>query len=233
MYTITELLSSSLFFIVYTIYLAGGLRRDHSADIRLIWYFFSLGLVVTILVLFWSISYYPEIIEEIRNYELAGSPKIEKFKMGETTRQVLRLHDMASNIVGEAKLVGAIVTLLIIPQVLSYVFSGMFGCASKPLLVGAGFSFMAWSAVKFFAFLGGVTLCTGVVAQICEIFIDWKQLYLPLTFASVWEAHMILSLYRKKDYYIKWIKDHCPTRLWQAFEHAHAWATRNERAPIH
>ena len=56
----------------------------------------------------------------------------------------------------EIKILGTVVAVVILPQLFSYALSGLVGCAATPILLGATFRFVFWSAIKFLVVAAGI-----------------------------------------------------------------------------
>ena len=79
----------------------------------------------------------------------------------ETVGKLLQMWVTSSqDIDQEALILLGIFWLLIVPQVLSYLTSGVFGCASKPVFVSKITSFIAWSFIKGLVVLSGLNAIT-------------------------------------------------------------------------
>jgi len=59
-----------------------------------------------------------------------------------------------------------IAALFIVPQILSYVISGLFGCGSPPILFATVSKVVTWSFIKFFCVLSGI-LAAQSIAALC------------------------------------------------------------------
>lgn len=134
---------------VFAIWLTGRkLANGHGSDIRIVWYLFSLALTSTFFVAWWA----------------SGAGAIDatgsfRGMAGSVLRELLMVTiDITSSI----KFYGGIVALVVVPQFMSWVLSGLFGCAAAPILVGPTFRFFFWSIVKSFVVAAGVILATGV-----------------------------------------------------------------------
>jgi hypothetical protein len=56
----------------------------------------------------------------------------------------------------ELYILGAVAVLFILPQILSYLISGVFGCGSPPILVATVSRIVTWSLIKFFCVVAGI-----------------------------------------------------------------------------
>lgn len=138
-----------VFAAVFTIGYAGRqLASHHGSDIRVVWYLFSLALISTLLVAWWARS--TGAIDAAGSFHGAAGAVIGKFL------------ELMLDLQSDLKILGAMVALVIFPQFLSYVLSGLFGCAVAPILIGATFRFFFWSVVKSFVITAGIVLVVAV-----------------------------------------------------------------------
>jgi len=119
------------------------LRKRQSAAVSTLFYFFSLAFYLTVLVAWWAV--WKGAITHGGN---AASP------VGEWLLKVMTaLYDLGDEIAGTA----ALASVVVIPQVMSYLLSWPFGCASQPSFVDASVKFIAWAVAKSMAVCSGIT----------------------------------------------------------------------------
>jgi hypothetical protein len=171
---------------VWLLSLVWILRRSHARHIYLIWYVFSFFFV-----LFLSLNV------------VAGHNQqhIEDIFGSSAKAYFMTLYDLLTDGEGEIKMVLGIVGLVVLPQFLTYILSGVTGSASPPLLVSHSMDFAIWSLAKFSAALSAIVLADWAVK------VDWQQwrnfdiitslsLFLAiwllvLSFLLVWMHHVI------------------------------------------
>jgi hypothetical protein len=114
-----------------------NLRDQHSAHVYMIWYTYSLTLCVTSLVIFTD----PQIIPG-----LVDTDKIHLSSLEEGTRNLMKdLLDPPK----ELYLISAVLLVFVVPQLISFVLSGIFGCASTPKFISRVSTACVFSLVKF------------------------------------------------------------------------------------
>ena len=120
------------------------LSRKHGRDLRVVWYFFSLSLVITCGIVWWAIN--TGAIDEHGTFH--GNA-------GDAIKKVLNIMlDLNADI----QIFATIAAVITVPQLLSYVLSGFCGCAALPLLIEESFRFFVWNLVKSFAVVSGILL---------------------------------------------------------------------------
>ena len=118
------------------------LRREFPTDVCVVWYFFSLALVISILGHEWAVRH-----GAINTF---GQPLDE---IGQALKKVMEVY---LDFYTDVAIIAGLVILFIVPQWLGYFLSGLFGCATKPSFFGAGMTFLFWGIAKFFAVGGGI-----------------------------------------------------------------------------
>ena len=119
------------------------LRRTHSGHIYVIRLFFSFFFV------FFAFLYFAAALNNVKVEEVFGE-KARKF--------FVILLDYLRDGEGEIKLVLVMVGLVVLPQWLTYVLSGLSGSASPPVFVSQVTDLAIWSLVKFSAALAGIVM---------------------------------------------------------------------------
>jgi len=119
----------------------------NSDDLNILWYLFSLTLVITIIVIVWVIP-----TGVFAHIEFLGRPTDEKGKL------LYALGDALTDFGVELKLLFAAVLVVLIPQALAYVACALNGCASRVRFVDACTSFVFWGVVKFFSVAAGYSV---------------------------------------------------------------------------
>ena len=119
------------------------LKQRHSPEIYTIWYIFSFFLL-----LFFALYYFAEKEGTEVTHVLGPS----------YTETLTLVHHTLTDVRGELLLVAAVVYLAIIPQLLTYLLSGLSGSATPPLFVQQTATIAVWSVIKFLAGLSGILL---------------------------------------------------------------------------
>jgi hypothetical protein len=193
---------------------AMGLRRTNSDDVQTVWYFFSLSFVITLLAVIWG--------NQHGAFDAHGETK------GEAGHILSKLLEFISDSETDAKIIGFVLAVLVAPQVLSYIFSSLFGCASSVWFVEAGIKFALWSVVKFFTVLSGVVCSLAIFGpskyQIDDNFVVALML-ITLAFAP-------LFLYRKTEIILARLGALCPATPRRWLRVFHQWATRNRASQV-
>jgi hypothetical protein len=208
---------SAAFFLVFLLiglYSIHQLSRNRGDDIRVVWYLFSLSLVVTFGIALWAVD-----IDAINK---SGSFN------GTSGEMLKKLLDFMLDLNTDFKILLAIVTFIVLPQLLSYVLSGISGCASPPFLIERSWMFFIWGLVKSFA------VCAGIIFSIA-IFVIWKDWHdswsdtLPLFYLStmlVMLSFSTLFTHREAKTQAIDLKKNCPS-LGNLFKGMHRWFTRH------
>lgn len=129
-------------------YMGTRLADHNGSDVRIVWYLFSLSSVCTAVAAIWASSV--GAIDPSGSFHGGWGKTIESF-----LRFMLDLDT-------DVKVFAAILAIFVIPQITSYLLSGLFGCASSPLLVGRAFGLFVWSVVKSFVFASGILLTVAI-----------------------------------------------------------------------
>lgn len=123
------------------------LRRDYPHEIYGIWYIFFLFFLLFGALYFIAEKENTEVVEALGPSFVAALSAV---------------HHMLTDLQGELLLVAAIVYVGILPQLLTYLFSGLSGSASAPIFVRQIGLIAIWSLIKFMAGLGGILLAQWV-----------------------------------------------------------------------
>lgn len=206
---------AAIFLFLYLVrYFTLHLSREHGGDIRVVWYFFSLSLVVTFVIALWAVD--SGAITEHGTFQGGAGEALQKL-----------LHFML-DLNADIKILVVIFAFIVLPQVFSYVLSGLSGCASNPLLIRESFSFFVWGLIK--AFAG----CAGIISSL-SMFGLWKNLagwsvqgafaMLFTSVALIFFSFLVLFQYRAAETVAADIHNRCHSRLVAM----HRWFTRAER----
>src|ERR1700732_3960548 len=124
-------------------------RKDCISELNVTWFAFSFALLI-----WWALQF------------ILGSGTIEPSKEKlylEITRSGL------TDPIEELWLVGAVIFVAIVPQLLTYILSGLAGTASTPKLVWQFEKIAIWSLIKFLAVAGGITVAEAFLSDYEEM----------------------------------------------------------------
>lgn len=133
---------------IFVIRYAGlALAKHHGSDVRLVWYFFALATTTTLLIAIWA--------RRSGAIDATGS-------FHGTAGKVLEVAlVMMLDLKGEIELLAGAFVLVLVPQLFSYVFAGLLGCAADPILVSATFRTIFWFILKSMVVASGVVVATA------------------------------------------------------------------------
>jgi hypothetical protein len=95
------------------------------------------------------------------------------------------VYDMLTNINDELALLGAIFVLAVIPQLMTYFISGVFGAATAPKFIGETITFVIWCFIKFSAGLGGILNAEPFVKMVVGKPVSYRDLGPGLLYTAV------------------------------------------------
>jgi hypothetical protein len=124
------------------------LADKNGTDVRVVWYVFSLAFIATCLAAAWASS-----VGAIDNHGVF---------QGELGAAVNALLNFMLDLDTDLKIFSTILALVLLPQITSYVLSGLFGCASAPIFVGGAIRVYVWSVVKSFVVAAGIVLSVAL-----------------------------------------------------------------------
>lgn len=206
----------SAFMIALLYYSGRVLRKKHEGDIRIIWYFFSLTLVISHIIGFWATG--NGAIDASGSFVGGAGAFIEKL-ITSTLNVELSLYIMA-----------AVVALILLPQFLCYIFSGIFGVAASPIYVGESISFLIWGLIKTFIVVSGV----ATTILLFGYFLSWKSFnteniiaWTLISLAFCFFSFITLLLYREYEEMLNDIKKIIPDRLLKILARLHSLFTRH------
>lgn len=140
-------------------YLGHKLADQNGADIRAVWYLFSLAFISTGVAIIWAGS--------IGAVDGQGSFQGD---LGVVLNEFLKfMLDLNTDL----NVFCTILATTLFPQFISYILSGFFGCASAPLFVGGSIRFFIWGVVKSFVVAAGIILNFSVYGYFNN-WIDWN-----------------------------------------------------------
>lgn len=129
--------------LLYLLYISiMQLRLKHAGYVRAMWYMFSFAGCMTLVVGCWA--------NEVGAFDAQGKPQ------GRIGEFIMNLIPIILDVNHEAELIFTVVFLVVAPQFLSYILSGVFGCAEEPVFVNAILTFATWFLAKSFATVSAV-----------------------------------------------------------------------------
>lgn len=208
----------SVFLIVFA---CRQLAREHGSDIRVIWYFFGLATTISFMLSHWA--------------RVSGAiDKEGKFQgaMGEILSFLLKA---SLDLQGSMILVLAIVGVILVPQIISYFFSGLAGCGSAPMFADTSLWLIAWGTIKSMAVAAGVALVVPTYAYVYR----WSDSSAQFAQGMMLLALMLLSLafittylYRDLLQMSSLITKLTPRRIRWAVLRSRRWLSRHDNPTI-
>jgi len=120
------------------------LRVKYGTSVHVIWYLFSLAWCVAIIALPWA--------QDTGFIDESGKA------VNASGKVFMSAFNFSLDLDADFQFLLALVFLIVGPQGISYLLSGIFGCASRPRLVTYCVDFFAWSMAKSSAVAAGVLL---------------------------------------------------------------------------
>ena len=155
------LLSGLLFLVIICISII-MIRRDHAHHVNTLWYlFFLISCCYSGLLVYLHDS----------NLILFGNP-YSQYTLWE--KAVAWIIKVSTDVKGELFFVFAILLLVIVPQCLCFLISGIFGCGSPPILISTTTRVTILSLIKFFCVLSAI-----FAGQSIYIFYTGDYIYTP------------------------------------------------------
>lgn len=201
----------SCFFVSW--YSIRQLRKNHGRDVRVVWYLFSLTLVITCGIASWAVS--------------NGALNEHGFE-GELGAFLEKFLSAMLNLEASLTFLLAIAGLIVLPQIIGYFLSGLSGCASAPFLIEGSLSLLVWGLVKSFSVCGGIVISLAVFGMWHDWY-TWQQLGLVMTYTSlmlIMFSFIVLLMYREAETVTSDIHKHFP-KLYARCLAIHLWCTRH------
>lgn len=164
-----------------------AVRRDQQHHVHTVWYIFSLTLC---LMLALDLYIYVSFITERRSSFGQAAGDIIIFVFNSSTK-----------VSEEIYILIFIFWILIVPQTLSYIISGIFGCGSRPILISQITAFVIWSLIKSLSVVSGILAALSVFALYGEPYLRPKD-SLPLLIKALISISMsfsIMAIYYKME----------------------------------
>lgn len=198
-----------LFFVV--VGLTYLLREKNGSDIRVVWYLASLTAMISFGVAWIAIS--------------TGAIKDGEF-VGEYGVLLKSLIGFMFDLEKDFLIVTGIASLIIVPQLVCYILSGLSGNAKSPILMNASLSFLIWGVIKSLVVCASILVSVGLLYLLgylpesgdTSFFVVIGLYFLLLAFG-------IISVYREGERFARYVVKHLP-----CLKHIHIWFTRKEKA---
>lgn len=204
-------------FLIGLIYYAGRvLRAKHDSDIRIVWYFYALTLVVSHLIGFCAVTY-------------GAIDSTGEFR-GEAGNLINDLIIASLDINLSLSIIFGALLLILGPQFISYIFSGLLGVAASPIYISESLSFLVWGIVKTFIVVSGIL----TTILLFGLYLSWS--YFQSSNIIAWIIHslifclfsfFVLMVYRESEEFLSDVRNFIPNKVVELFKHVHFWCTRH------
>ena len=206
-----------IMFLAILVYCGNLLRSEHSSDIRVIFFFYSLTIVITSILGVWAVM--AEVIDDKGNF------------IGDAGNILAWLVGASLNIKSSLYVIVAITISLIMPQILNYILSGLFGVATSVIFFSESYSFAMWWVVKTFVVAAGVTTVTPLFA----VYFQWDwfnqvETSLIISLCLLSYSFMLLGFYRKGTRIVEKVVSKLPQKIRVVGRHIHNWCRRADKA---
>lgn len=197
------------------------LADKHGSDIRIVFYLFSLGAVVTLLVALWGAA--------------MGAVDAHGDFHGQLGSVLKGMQAFSTDVLGEFCFLAGLVALITVPQLATYLLSAPFQVATSPRYVGFASRTFIWGMVKSFVVAAGVLEAIALYGHFAgwsNGVRDWKTLALIavlLVLACPGVSLMLLWMYRDATVESPHPPRKEPTGLFKLLSRIHAYATRKSK----
>lgn len=192
------------------------LRTKHDSDIRVVWYFYGLTVVISSLIGLWAVNY--------------GAINSSGSFVGEAGAFINNLIKASVDINLSIIIILAFLSLVLLPQFICYLFSGVYGVAKSPIYISESLSFLIWGVVKTFVVVSGVTTTITLFGAV----LSWKSFdinnilgWILLSMSFCLFSFLTLMMYRESEEVVKDINNITPDFIINLFNRFHGMLTRN------
>ena len=133
-------------------YMGLKLADGHGTDVWVVWYLFSLASTSTFLIAAWASS--------------VGAVDTRGSFHGDLGSAIGALLNFMLDLEAEIKLFASLLVIVVVPLLASYLLSGLFGCASRLILVGRSVSFFVWGVVKSLVVAAGIVFALALFGYV-------------------------------------------------------------------
>jgi hypothetical protein len=184
--------------------------RGRAADIYVIWYVNSL---------FFVLFYGLEVATKLQGVSLLDV-------CGPYKEVCNSVYDMLTNSEHEFLLIYVLLGIALVPQILTYLLSGLSGCASAPHYVSEITSIGLWSIIKFTAGLGGILVASSLAALTVRQSVSFHEFgmgfrWLPTAFFMALGHHLLVREFPQM------IREERDSRVLRFLSRIHRLATWN------
>ena len=184
--------------------------------IFLVWFFYFFTVVVSTIIGLIAIDF----------GAIDGDGSFE----GEHGEYLNQLIGISLDIGVSFKIISAVICIIIVPQLFSYLFSGFYGVAKYPVFLGESWSLLVWWIVKTFVVVAGVvTVIPTFGAVLAWESFSLKQIVgwyiLAVSFCNF--SFGVLVIYREIEEVVDDAGRFIPARVISVFSAAHRWFVRN------
>lgn len=109
-----------IFMLIVGTFLITRVRNKYSSYVYVIIYAFSVGIVISLLVLGWA-------------YETGAIDKQGQY-IGRSEQLIKMIVEFSTDINSELVILESLLVVLIVPQIIAYILSRIFGCSLNPAL---------------------------------------------------------------------------------------------------
>ncbi len=132
-----------------------SIRQQHADEVYVLLLIFFAMTYITLLLLVYVNSVYKlgDIFESGPNYVKLDPNSFTDDIFVKTVRTYI---DISTDILNEFKFLGFVIGIVVIPQILSFIVGGMFGCGRPPAFVYGVTRFAILSVIKFFCVFAAI-----------------------------------------------------------------------------
>lgn len=187
------------------------LSKKNGSDIRVVWYLFSLTAMISFVMAWIAIR--------------TGAINNGNF-VGEYGALLNSLIGFMLDLEKDFLIVTGIASLIMVPQCLCYILSGLSGNAKSPILMSASLSFLIWGVIKSLVVCASILVSLGLLYLFgylpklgdTSFFVVIGLYFLLLAFG-------LISVYREGEQGARYVVKHLP-----CLKAIHLWFTRKEKA---
>jgi hypothetical protein len=203
-------------------YTGSRLSKRNGTDVWLLWYLFSLTVVITSLVIWIGIG-------------LGYISDNGGFKGGDENILSKLLH-LSLDLELDLKILFGLFSIVAIPQLCAYFIAGLWGCGRPTFFISEALKFLAWNFVKSVVVADGVFL-TVIIAAALNGWLKPRMVELILLFSFVCAFMSLafivaLSIRDSESIYDDLKKVPRITKLLEKWKPVHVWLTRKSEKRV-